>query len=336
MLFRARRTLKDGFDDIATGERCERMQTVMLHLTDGRIGLRQERRLTRHLDDCAACRREAVALGLDDLVVGSPSRAKAALARVAGFLPLPAFLRRRWFDGAGMLGSAGPGGAAEQGASLVGKAAVVLAAAVIAGGGAAGVAHKAGAIGKDSGADRAAPAGQGLSRTAGSSPEGSFAAGRGGRDGGGRGTAQNGNGSGKGSGAGAAAPGGGSGSGPSGTAGPLDGAGSVVSGAAGKGGSVAGNLNGAVGGVTNGVGGTVNGVGGTVDGVGKTVDGTVKGVGGVVDNTTKSAGGTVDNTVKGVGGTLDTTVKSVGGTVNGATGTLTQPGQTPTSSQLLP
>ena len=29
MLFRARRTLKDGYDDIATGERCERMQTVM-------------------------------------------------------------------------------------------------------------------------------------------------------------------------------------------------------------------------------------------------------------------------------------------------------------------
>ena len=47
MLFRARRTLKDGYDDIATGERCQRMQTVMMHLTDGRIGLRQERRLVR-------------------------------------------------------------------------------------------------------------------------------------------------------------------------------------------------------------------------------------------------------------------------------------------------
>src|SRR3954468_22658436 len=84
MLFRARRTLKDGFDDIATGERCQRMQTVMVHLTDGRVGLRQERRLVRHLEDCAACRREAIALGLDDLVLGAPSRAKSVLSRVAG------------------------------------------------------------------------------------------------------------------------------------------------------------------------------------------------------------------------------------------------------------
>src|SRR5207237_6469254 len=49
MLFRARRTLKDGYDDIATGERCQRMQTVMTHLVDGQIGLRQERRLLSHL-----------------------------------------------------------------------------------------------------------------------------------------------------------------------------------------------------------------------------------------------------------------------------------------------
>src|SRR5215212_786851 len=69
MLFRARRTLKDGFDDISTGERCRRMQTVMAHLSDGQIGLRQERRLSRHLGDCQGCRREAIALGLDDLVL---------------------------------------------------------------------------------------------------------------------------------------------------------------------------------------------------------------------------------------------------------------------------
>ena len=100
---------------------------------------------TRHLSDCAACRREAIAL--------RPRRARArrdgsrartaALSRVAAFLPLPGFLRRRWLDGAGALGSGGQG-AAEQGATLAGKAAVVLAAAVIAGGGAAGVAHKTG------------------------------------------------------------------------------------------------------------------------------------------------------------------------------------------------
>src|SRR5438309_5473612 len=110
MLFRARRTLKDGYDDIATGDRCQRMQTVMVHLTDGQIGLRQERRLVRHLHDCTTCRREAVALGLDDLLFAAPSRAKAALSRLAGILPLPAFLRRRWIDGAGLLGSSGSSG----------------------------------------------------------------------------------------------------------------------------------------------------------------------------------------------------------------------------------
>src|SRR3954453_15225682 len=87
MLFRARRSLKDGFDDIATGERCQRMRATMESFATAEIGLRAERRLTRHLADCAPCRREAVALGLDQLALGAPVRSR--ISRAAAFLPLP-------------------------------------------------------------------------------------------------------------------------------------------------------------------------------------------------------------------------------------------------------
>jgi RNA polymerase sigma factor (sigma-70 family) len=308
MLFRARRTLKDGFDDISTGERCQRMRTVLVHLTDGRIGLRQERRLVRHLNDCAACRREAVALGHDHLVVGAPSRAKAALSRVAGFLPLPAFLKRRFGDGAGLLGSGGQGAA--EGASLAGKAAAVLAAAAIAGGG-AGVAHKAGVIGDGGGSKAAAPAtGQDPSTT----PTGPSSSGGGG---GGAGrpskTARGGDGP-----AGARQPGGSSQAGRGGAAGQtgaVGGAAGIVGGGlggvGGKAGSLGGgNLGGAAGGVTKGAGGTI---GETVNGLTGTVDNTVKGVTGGLDNTVKGVSGTLNGTINGVSGTLT-------GTVNGVTG----------------
>jgi RNA polymerase sigma factor (sigma-70 family) len=336
MLFRARRTLKDGYDDIATGERCQRMQTVMTHLIDGQIGLRQERRLVRHLHDCVPCRREAVALGLDDLLFAAPSRTRAALSRVAAFLPLPAFLRRRWADGAGLLGSAGSSGAAEQGASFVSKAAIMLAAAAIAGG-SAGVAQQTGVIGHGGKSVRT-PAGHGPSRVVNSSQGSAPVSGR---SGGVRsGTGKAGTAGGRGS-AGANAPGGGSGAGAGSGGdrgvnprGPLGNPGSAVGGAAGQAGSaVGGTVNGAAGGLGNGAGGTlgttVKGVGGTVDNLGGTVDSTTKAVGGTTDDTVKSVGGTVDGAVRSLGGTVDRTVTSIGGTVNGITGPATAPVQPP-------
>ena len=48
-----------------------------------------------HLRDCAACRRTAVTIGLDDLALAAARDRGSALRRVAGLLPLPAFLRRR-------------------------------------------------------------------------------------------------------------------------------------------------------------------------------------------------------------------------------------------------
>jgi RNA polymerase sigma factor (sigma-70 family) len=140
-LFRARRTLRDGFDDIDTGARCVRMRLAMEATADGRRGgLRERRRLTTHLRACAACRRTAVSIGLDELALAAARDRGSAIRRLAGLLPLPAFLRRRVDDGLGLLGSMGP--ATEQGASLAAKAtAVVLAAAIAAGG--AGVATRA-------------------------------------------------------------------------------------------------------------------------------------------------------------------------------------------------
>ena len=140
-LFRARRTLRDGFDDIDTGDRCSRMRVTMEAAADGvRTGMRERRRLSTHLRDCAPCRRTAVAVGLDDLALQAARDRGSALRRIAGLLPLPGFLRRRMQDGVAALNSAGP--AAEHGASLAGKATAVVIAATIAAGG-AGVATKA-------------------------------------------------------------------------------------------------------------------------------------------------------------------------------------------------
>jgi RNA polymerase sigma factor (sigma-70 family) len=324
MLFRARRTLKDGFDDIATGERCQRMRVAMVSLSDGDVGLRVERRLARHLSDCAGCRREAIALGLDELAFGAAARGRArtAISRVAAFLPLPAFLRRRWLDGARTLGSAGPGGAAEQGATLAGKAAVVLAAAVIAGGGAAGVAHRSGAIwpGGDShgrtALDRQASgkAGSGATaahagtaghagKQAGSKLSDKSAAKRGGHAEPGAGDTQ--------TGAGAAADAG------SVAKGATDEAGALTGGRLGSalGGGGTGDVGSTIGDTATGVGDTAGGaVGGTVGGVG----GTVQGVGGTV-------GGPVGGTVNQVGGTVKGLGTTAGQTVTGVAGGATAP-----------
>jgi hypothetical protein len=62
MLFRARKRLKIEFDDISTGERCTRAQATLAKITTCRIGTREQRQLSCHLRDCAACRRDAAAM----------------------------------------------------------------------------------------------------------------------------------------------------------------------------------------------------------------------------------------------------------------------------------
>jgi RNA polymerase sigma factor (sigma-70 family) len=169
MLFRARRRLKDEFDDIETGERCLRVQGAMAKMSNGGVGMREERRLFGHLHDCATCRREAVAMGLDALAVrGATGRARSALSRAASFLPLPAFLRRRWGQSMHLFQGGSP--AAEQGASLAAKAVAVVATVALVGGG-AGVAHKAGVhtpLGGSDGSRAAQEGSQGTAPAAGS------------------------------------------------------------------------------------------------------------------------------------------------------------------------
>jgi RNA polymerase sigma factor (sigma-70 family) len=281
LLFRARRTLRDGFDEIDTGERCHRMRIAMEAAADGgRVGLRERRRLTTHLRQCAGCRRTAVTIGLDELALAAARERGSALHRVAGLLPLPAFLRRRLGDAAGALNSIGPAG--EQGTSLAAKATAVVVAAALAAGG-AGVAHQA------SGGALPLPGGLGGSdHSAAGSPGGDGSAGAG--AGGGSGSSAGAAGAGGAAEAPAGSPGGQTGHG--GTSGPVGASGEAVGGhvqgLAGSGQRTTGPLAGTVGGA---VGGTTGTVGSLTGDVGRTVERTGDNVTGKVDQTLQDATG---------------------------------------------
>src|SRR5204863_1509598 len=87
-LFRARRRLTEEYDELVTGRRCARVQSIIAGAAEGMLGARDQRRLARHLSYCQPCRRHARMLGVD-----APSRPSVA-AKLAAILPLP-FLRRR-------------------------------------------------------------------------------------------------------------------------------------------------------------------------------------------------------------------------------------------------
>jgi RNA polymerase sigma factor (sigma-70 family) len=94
-LFRARRRLTEEYDELVSGARCLRVQAIIAGATSGPVGLRDSRRLSRHLAHCQPCRREALAAGLDrGLLVRRPARTRIA-EKIAGLLPFPAFLRLR-------------------------------------------------------------------------------------------------------------------------------------------------------------------------------------------------------------------------------------------------
>ena len=90
-LFRARKRLGEEYEELVTGKRCVRVQRIVEDAGLQAAGLRDQRRVARHLAHCQSCRRSAHRAGVD---LGRP--AASAAARVAAFLPLPAFLRRRW------------------------------------------------------------------------------------------------------------------------------------------------------------------------------------------------------------------------------------------------
>jgi len=94
-LFRARRRLTEEYAELTSGERCRRIQAIIATASAGTLGTRDQRRMARHVSYCQPCRRQARLAGLDSSVlVHTPVKAK-----IAAFLPLPAFLRRRWGGG---------------------------------------------------------------------------------------------------------------------------------------------------------------------------------------------------------------------------------------------
>jgi RNA polymerase sigma factor (sigma-70 family) len=114
-LFRARRRLTEEYAELTSGARCLRVQATLADAAAaaGGAGLRDHRRLSAHLSHCQPCRRAAHAAGLD--VAALPGR--AVRAKIAAFLPLPAFLRRRG-GGSGDLGSSHAGTVAHWSAQM--------------------------------------------------------------------------------------------------------------------------------------------------------------------------------------------------------------------------
>jgi RNA polymerase sigma factor (sigma-70 family) len=96
-LFRARRRLSEEYEDLVSGDRCRRVQAIILTAADGALGARDQRSMARHISYCQPCRRQAKLSGVDVAVLSR----KPVRARIAAFLPLPAFLRDRWLPGHG-------------------------------------------------------------------------------------------------------------------------------------------------------------------------------------------------------------------------------------------
>jgi RNA polymerase sigma factor (sigma-70 family) len=159
-LFRARRRLTEEYDDLATGARCRRVQDLIASTGGAELGLRERRKLARHLSYCQPCRREARAFGVDaGIVARRPLREK--IAALLPF-PLPAFLRRGDDTGGGL--TSGHAGLSSLGQSLEplagpwAKAAAAVATLALAGVG-AGVATRALSSGPSAGAGVSVPSG---------------------------------------------------------------------------------------------------------------------------------------------------------------------------------
>lgn len=90
-LFRARRRLTEEYDDLRSGRRCEGVRETITAAALRPVGLRERRRMRRHLAHCLSCRRHARHAGLasrDD------ERGAGVGAKVAALLPFPLLGRR--------------------------------------------------------------------------------------------------------------------------------------------------------------------------------------------------------------------------------------------------
>jgi len=129
-LFRARRRLSEEYDELASGQRCLRIQSIISTAGSGRLGARDTRRLARHVAHCQPCRRQAVAAGVDAALVARRPMRERAIEKVAALLPIPLLLRgRRGSSGDGWAGQLPmlSDHAAAGGAKLAAVAAIVVA-----------------------------------------------------------------------------------------------------------------------------------------------------------------------------------------------------------------
>ncbi len=94
-LFRARRRLTEEYDELASGQRCLRVQSIIATATSGRLGARDTRRLARHVAHCQPCRRQALAAGVDSALVSRKPIRERAIEKVAALFPIPLLLRGR-------------------------------------------------------------------------------------------------------------------------------------------------------------------------------------------------------------------------------------------------
>ncbi|MGH2910751.1 MAG: RNA polymerase sigma factor, partial [Solirubrobacteraceae bacterium] len=87
-LFRARRKLGEEYDELASGRRCEQIQTAIdageLRTVRG-LGLKLRRRYSRHLAHCQPCRHVAMTARVDDALL----KPRSIVDKVAGLLPFP-------------------------------------------------------------------------------------------------------------------------------------------------------------------------------------------------------------------------------------------------------
>jgi len=152
-LFRARKRLTEEYDELVSGQRCVRIQSIIVAAAAGSaLGARDTRRLARHVSHCQPCRRQAVASGLDAAVLARRPLRRAA-ERAAAFLPLPGFLRTRpWAGTEQMVPVSEPMAAAWS------KAVAVAATIVVAGVGAGVAPHLSGGSTPELKPDRAKPA----------------------------------------------------------------------------------------------------------------------------------------------------------------------------------
>ena len=92
-LFRARRKLAEEYDELASGRRCLHVQTVVeggRALSARALGVRERRRLARHLAHCQPCRVKAHLAGVDESLL----RPRSIADKIAALLPFGIW---RWF-----------------------------------------------------------------------------------------------------------------------------------------------------------------------------------------------------------------------------------------------